>query len=223
MRRICYLVWLFALFVPMPRAQAQVAQDAEEAQQFLIPLLEQVDSVRFMIGNDISDRGGWGLRAIVQGSSTSYRKKFFGGWERVNSSQEPYRLGFKHASFGRVGADGKYDSCTTSVGKVEVVSADNLEARFRFPEHGRSQEAFFGDDVRWVYEIEQDPQQFAGPYRIDWRKATLERSKQLRYGWTDFLIKTDQKLPYAQVSVAGEDLADYVENAIRVLQLSCRG
>lgn len=203
-------------------ARAQVAEDGESAQRFLVQMLQQ-NVIHFTAGNNISEQRDYGLQATVPGRATSYSRKFMRGWSEHQSYGKPFELRFNAGGFGSLDGAGRYDPCVTSVGSFQAVSASNVDETFAFPHDGLEKEKVYGEDVKWIYRIEQDPQQFSGPLRIDWRKAGFDRTSRRIGGRTDFLVTTgERRVPYAQLSVFGADLGDYVENAIRVLQLSCR-
>ncbi|MBD9478381.1 hypothetical protein [Pseudoxanthomonas sp. PXM02] len=203
------------------QANAQLAMSSEDAQRFLSQML-QSRTIAFTIGNDLNDRETFGLVASTTAVATSYNKKFLRGWSEHSSFRKPVHAQFDFTDFGHVGKEEKYDDCSTSV-TVNVTGAKNTDYSFTFPADGLTKERVYSEDSKWVYNLEGDPRiRFGGPYRIDWRIATFQRSKRQWIGLTDFLIKTDQRAPYALISVNNEDLADYVENALRVLQLSCQ-
>jgi len=217
---------LFALAacILSPPAHAQVAETPEEAQQFLMTMLES-GAINFQIGNRFESKEK-GLIAHIPGTFYLYRKKLLRGWSLEYSKRTDHRVYMKYSGFSSQDGEGDVDSCMTTVRSVvPFYVLSGVEASFDLPTRSLSKEDTFGDK-KTVTTLDRDPEKsFGGAYIVDWRRTTFSRKKMetgSSRGETEFLLETGNPIPYASLAVNGDSLADYVENSLRVLQLSCR-
>lgn len=198
------------------KAHAQLARTQEDAQQFLLAMLES-RTIHFTIGNKNYDRQ-FGLIGQIGVTQSEYDKKLFSGWT-LRRSYPAYGGAWVYmeiSEFTNNDDRGNANPCMTTAGKITLKGVGDFK-----PGELTLEISSLDSRFKTVKSLDQDPRQiYTAPYIIDWRQATFDRTN-LESEYTRFLIRTDNRAPYAQITVNGDSLADFVENAIRVLQLSC--
>lgn len=218
-------VVLFAFSAFPSVACAQVAETAEDASRLLAGLIN-MKMIEFRVGNIIHPKTREAYYQIG-GTRTDYRRGLLGGLKETHRYRlKPssvlylqYDVGF--AEVARSSRGGEGDSCLLSIqGFQGRYAAQNSASPWKYAQKVNDMNTSADHSV---LELDEDPSKVLFPKRsIDFGEASFSR-EQTTYKTSVFSFSAvgNEAAPYTTLTVKDSAVADHVENAIRVLQLSC--
>lgn len=211
-----FLVLAFLVASPLD-ACAQWAETPDDAARLLTRMVNG-KVIGVSVGQRVEPAFGY-ASFTLNGTWRSYKKGVFGRLSLKSEQRHPAILRYKITSADNTGPDGSASPCVTTL------RSSTIEAAFsQYALREKSNVIIDSDDYYTVIELEQAPREVQlTPHYINWSKASFRRfNPATDAGYVSININTpDQRLAYSSFVVKDDAIANYVENAIRILQLTC--